>query len=1247
MICPNCGFDNPSDNRFCGRCGNVISKSCPACGSRNPLNFKFCGNCGAALSAGVNRYGREEPSATYSYFPSSGTAFEVKSPKQEQSLPPDAIGMLRGERRVATVIVADVKKSTDLLSKVGSENWVELMSKLLQVMEAQVYRFGGKVDQFRGDGLVAFFGARDAHEDDPERAVLAALAMQEGFERYKKDLSPVDSETLKLRIGINTDELIVAQVGVSGLHQENTAMGEAIALAARLEAMAEPGTVLVSETTRNLVVGKFHWIDLGEMDLKGITKPIHVYRPLAVRSDAELLREARDYIHSAPLIGRYDEYNLIRQKVDHVLEGRGEIVLITGERGLGKSFLIHQVHQDLELRKQVFGSYKQVHQLYQEAHEPLINKVLSLQGWCNSYEQPTPFFMWQILLKSWLSIDPDDSEDEVLERLIEYCQDLWPERFLDYVPIFASILSLAEDKFSDQIAALDAQGYQGKLFQSMRDWLRALSERVPLIVYFSSAQWANAGSIDLLREVISLSEDHPILWFILYRPDRLTPIWQFQHFLETEFPHRLTLIKIEPFDQEESQALIEHLLQPNKLDHETLDVIVNRTEGNPYFIRELVNSLVNDGVLVKDEKTHTWQLTNAITTSDLPENLHSLFLSRIDKLSQPDRLILQVASVIGFVFWKSVIDEMAPHDIDVTESLNNLQKADLIEERGSSLELGIAYHFTSTLIKDVTYESILTSERKEIHARIGEFLKKFEFNPEISPHFLAYHFRMADDLNQELFFRIQSANEAKDVFAISEAYQEYTRALEILDILEQKSKNGSTQAILTQRFELVRGRTEILYHLGRVVDANDEARSLLEIANQIEDDPIWRIDALLMQPGVNFVQNQDLLQEGIPQAKEALRLSQEIGDQYREMQSLAAIAGHHFYQNDPNWKEVGQQAIAIAEKLGDKKTQVELLLGLAGGFGLDKLDEGLELIRQATPIAEEINYKGAQIELLYWLGTEFERKGDYYTLLTDYEERQLRLSQELGWRLVEARSSMFVGQIMGIYLGDYESSLTHLNRAEKLWRDTDQRLFVYLRKAQIYSHLKNYEKARKYLKLAEPLSIGFVQSLARVGFDLVNAIMYLQMGNLDSLMRVMEFTNRVLHIVEEQNLVSRQYRMTAGCKAAQAQLGIAKIFKETNDISGYDHYRHQAIDSSGLALDTYNDFGFTQIVECVSEEILYTHGLALRENNQYDEGERYINKAYSEVMRKFKLIPEGSKYRKTFMEIELHRRILDEGKRFQ
>lgn len=1243
MKCTYCDFENPSTNQFCGRCGSLISKRCSACNTANPLVYEFCGNCGAGLNVPTNKFGRQEPSATYSYFPSSGSAYVVKSP-EEQSEPSGKSGLLRGERRVATVIVADVKKSMDLLERMRSEAWVELMSKLLQVMEAQIYRFGGQVDQFRGDGLVAFFGARDAHEDDPERAVLAALAMQEGFERYKLEFDPKNTQELKLRVGIHTDDLIVAKVGTMGQHLEDTAMGEAIALAARLENEAEPGTILVSAATYHLIDKKFHWIDLGPISLKGLSKPVHVYRPLTLRSDAELLKDMQDHIHSEPLIGRYEEYNLMRQKVDQVLEGRGAIVSITGERGLGKTYLVTQVHKDLVLRELVIESYEVVLKDADQGNRSPKNRVLWLRGWSSSYEQQSLFFMWQILLKSWLGIEPDESNQEILARLTKYCEDLWPENYEEFIPMLASLLSLSTEEFDAKLAMLDAQGYQGKLFYTLREWLKVLSHKIPVILSIGNVQWANSVSVDLLRDVVSLSEDHPILWFMVYRPDRMSPVWPFQHFLETEYPHRLTSISLTPFEAEESKALIEYILKPNKLDHDTLEIIVDRTEGNPFFIRELVNSFVNDGVLVKDKETRTWKLTSEITASDLPESLHSLFHARIDKLSPTDRLVLQIASMVGFVFWKAVVIEIAPNDVDVTESLNNLLKGELIQETGTYIDLGVAYQFSSTLIKDVTYESILSSQRRELHAKIGEFLQSFQQHQEVSPSLLAHHFQMADNHNLELLYRILAAEQSRDYYANQEAYQEYSRALMILDEMERESDQNSQNAILTQKFELVKNRIEVLYHLGRVIDAHNEARNLLAIADLIEDDPVWRIDALLVQPGVNYVQTQEMLREGVPQAEEALRLSREIGDQYREMQSLAAVAGHRFLLNDPNWQDYGQKAIAIADELGDKKTKVQFLLGLAGAFGMDKLEMGLRLVKTAQPIAEEINYKGAQVEMLYWLGTEYERRGDYNTLLKDFEEKRLQLARELGWRLVEARSLMFVGQVKGLYLGDYDDGLRHLDQAEKIWQDVDQRLFVYLRQAQVYVHQKAFVKARHYLALAEPLSAGFVQSLAKVGYELVYAIYHLNIGSMDSLMRVVEHSQQVLHVVEEENLVSRQYRMAAACKAAQAQLRIAKIMHESHDVGGYEYYKKKAIDSSGMALDTFNDFGFTQIVEAVSEEILFYHGLALRENGQLEEAEKYLKKSHDEVMRKFAMIPEGSPYRKTYMSMELHRHILDEGK---
>src|SRR5688500_1554535 len=272
MNCPNCGFDSPPSMRFCGSCGTHLTLTCSECGSANPLDFRFCGMSGTRLNV--------EPIP-----PVIKQPVLLPTPETE-SLHQATTHRLEGERRVATVVLTDLTDSTNLLEKVGTEGWVELMHRILHILELEVNRFGGEISQFRGDGLVAFFGATSAHEDDPERAVLAALSMQRAFDLYLREQGREEAFDLQMRVGINTGEVIVASGG-DRQQWEETAMGMAVAIAARMEAAAEPGTVLVSERTYRLVDSQFEWQALGEISIKGVSQPVAVYQPRAHLADHE------------------------------------------------------------------------------------------------------------------------------------------------------------------------------------------------------------------------------------------------------------------------------------------------------------------------------------------------------------------------------------------------------------------------------------------------------------------------------------------------------------------------------------------------------------------------------------------------------------------------------------------------------------------------------------------------------------------------------------------------------------------------------------------------------------------------------------------------------------------------------------------------------------------------------------------------------------------------------------------------
>jgi len=261
MNCPSCGFNNPSGMRFCGSCGTRLTVACSECGFANPLDYRFCGMCGTRLSADA-----EQPVIEQSVF--------LPKTEDEPFLPTEA-SPLEGERRVVTVVLTDLTDSTDLRMRVGTEGWVELMNRILHILESEIYRFGGEISQFRGDGLVAFFGATAAHEDDPERAILAALSMQRAFELYVRELVQSEAADLRMRVGVSTGEVIVAS-GAGRQQWQETAMGIAVAVAARMETAAEPGTVLVSEHTYRLVESQFDWQSLGQISVKGVSQPVAV-----------------------------------------------------------------------------------------------------------------------------------------------------------------------------------------------------------------------------------------------------------------------------------------------------------------------------------------------------------------------------------------------------------------------------------------------------------------------------------------------------------------------------------------------------------------------------------------------------------------------------------------------------------------------------------------------------------------------------------------------------------------------------------------------------------------------------------------------------------------------------------------------------------------------------------------------------------------------------------------------------------
>ena len=1153
-------------------------------------------------------------------------------PTSETTSRPGAVQpQFEGERRIVSVVLTDLTDSTNLLEKVGTEDWVELMNHILHILESEIYRFGGEVSQFRGDGLVAFFGATSAHEDDPERAVLASLAMQRSFQHHLQEMGQPEMAELQLRVGVNTGEVIVA--GGSDRHQwEETAMGMAVAIASRMETAAEPGTVLVSEHTYRLIHSQFNWQPLGEISIKGMSQPISVYRPLSHITDTEIFSYQEIFPDAMPRIGREKEFHTLKQNVEGLFQGRGSIVTLTSEKGAGKTFLLNELQQYFTHREALLAE-AQTHSL--DSRE---SPVEWARGRCRSYSQRWPYALWFDLFRDWLESRADEIREEKTANLRRRAAALWKENFDEHYPYLVTFLGLPLEKdFLEKIQHLDGEGLRQRCFLAVRSWIEAASRKNPVVLVFSDLQWADDSSLELLKYCLPICDREPVMFLFSFRVEPENSIGDFHHYLNTEYPHRLQNVNLPPLTEEQSRQLINHLIGPETLPEETCNLILRSAGGNPYYVLELIRSLIDNGVLIDGREGGKWRLTRTVTTLDLPDSLHRLLLARMDRLAAQQKLVLQVSSVIGSVFWMNMVQAFLEDPSTLQKDITILQRNQFIEESGRVPELGMQYSFKSPLIRETAYDSLLNAQKTMYHLKIAQYIET-NVDPGVLDDYdgiLAYHFRCAGNIKKELFYVFLAAERARRIYANTESLKLYTRAIELLDILEADGYSRDlNRSIQTQRFDVLRGRSAVSLDLGQMDSARSDTRALLTLAHQMSDDRIWLIDALLAN--ADFPANsREELRPALQMAEQALDLSRELGDKRRELSSLMSVARIRLSLRESNSLAIAEEALALARQLGDLPTEVSMLLRIGNAYGMDNLSRSREYLEAALARSESLNDKRIEILLLETLGREFERDGDYYRQLTQYERKRLKLSREIGNRYVEGQTLMFCGQIEGLYLGDYESGLKLEREVLQIWEPITGRLFPLLRIAQILIAQGKYADALATLDTARPLGDKVVMDIGRAGLGMVTIILSNALNDEARLREALELVNQIQQMTTD-NMISQQYRMAVACEASNTHLKLAAYCRE-RDNNEYWMHLTQALESSQNAVDLYQHFGFVQIVECTSEEILYRHALALQANQHPVEAIEFLERAYQEMMRKHDLIPSDSPFRKTFLEnIQLH-----------
>ena len=648
MTCASCGTENPDRARFCMDCGAALPMPCPACGTENPAAAKFCIECGTALAA-------------------SATA------------PAPTAEALPEERRKATIIFADLSGYTAVSERLDPERIKSLVDRALRRLGEEIERHGGSIDKYIGDNVMGVFGAPIAHEDDPERAVRAGLAMQAAMGEVNERISTDVGASFELRVGINSGEVLAGRVG-----DGYTVIGDPVNVAARLQAAARPGTVVVGEITHRLTAAAIEYSELVPLELKGKSEPVPAWE--AVRAVVRG-RAGRGPRVSTPLVGRKAESDQLLSLYERVVgDGRPHLVTVIGQAGVGKSRLLR------ELAVRVGGLDR----------PPAVRL-----GGCPSYGSGLSYWaLGEIVRGSFEIVDSDNAaaawgklSGGVAELLAASGSEEAPERVA--AALGRPLAIEPPPGVGHESAELEnPQQSRERLFSAVRTLVEAASARDPLIFAVDDIHWADEGMLDLIEHLARWARG-PVLIVCLARDELLDrrPGWGGGRL-------NATTIALEPLRSEQARELVGALLPAS--GGELADEVAVRSGGNPLFAEEMVKRILEEG---------------SGATEALPETVHSVLAARLDSLPRPERRVLQSASVVGQTFWEGSIGEAGERELDLGPTLEALQEKDLIVPiAGGRLAGQREYAFKHVLIRDVAYATLPKAVRARKHAEVGSFI---------------------------------------------------------------------------------------------------------------------------------------------------------------------------------------------------------------------------------------------------------------------------------------------------------------------------------------------------------------------------------------------------------------------------------------------------------------------------------------------------------------------------------------------
>jgi class 3 adenylate cyclase len=772
MECPQCRFDNPPAMKFCGQCGARMGVVCPSCGAPVASGFKFCGECGAALAAAEAP--APPPPAPNPPLPPAAAGYTPPHLKEQVLQTKSAI---EGERKQVTVLFCDLVSSTALADRLGPEVMHSLLSQFFELALSEVHRYEGTVNQFLGDGFMALFGAPIAHEDHARRAVLAALGLQRLLREHHGELGERHGVELAVRMGLNTGLVVVGGIG-DRLRMDYTAIGDTTNLAARLQQLAPAGAILASEATARLVEGEVALAPLPPLAVKGKSAPIAAFQvtgPGPRRPEEGALAGAR----LSPFVGRERELAVLGELLEQAAAGEGQVVGIAGEAGSGKSRLLH------EFRRRSWSV-----------------PAARLAGRCVSYGAAVPYLpLVHAMRGAWEIGDADDPAEAAAKARAGLAGILAADD--PSLPHLLGLLNPTEAAAAAGGAeagagAMTAQAVQGRAFQALRQWLAGAGRGGLAILEIEDLHWADATSEEFLSYLVEGLTGTPLLLLLTYRSG-YRPRW-----MDKSYATQITMRRL---GERESQRVVGAALRRASVPAELTRLVLEKAEGNPFFLEELTRSLVERG---------NWGDVAQVADTAVPDTIQGVLMARIDRLPDEHKRLLQAAAVIGREFSTRLLARIWEGPSPLAPLLRDLQRGEFVYEMPAAAEP--VHLFKHALTQEVVYQSLLTARRRALHGAAGRALEElYAGRLEEACAGLAHHFSQAGEAAKAVEYLSLLAEQAAARYAHAEAAKALHEALDHAERLPAERRDPAA-------LEIVRRLAVSLLPLARF----PEALALLE-----------------------------------------------------------------------------------------------------------------------------------------------------------------------------------------------------------------------------------------------------------------------------------------------------------------------------------------------------------------------------------------------------------------------------------